>query len=86
MAHPHRSGPVHLDGAASSFPGSCRSGQHGAPTVVVTVGAPWSRSVVFGDQRVVPVRWVPVKVRLSAAVLPWKVLSAVPGSEIANVR
>ena len=39
-----------------------------------------------GDQRAVPVRWVPVKVRLSAADLPWKVLSAAAGSEIENVR
>ena len=37
-------------------------------------------------QRAVPVRWVPVKVRLSEADLPWKVLSAEAGSEIENVR
>ena len=44
------------------------------------------RQVVRPDQRAVPVRWVPVKVRLSAADLPWKVLSAVAGSEIVKVR
>src|SRR5918998_93691 len=38
------------------------------------------------DQRAVPVRWVPVKVRLSAADWPWKVLPADDGSETGKVR
>src|SRR3712207_7170292 len=36
------------------------------------------------DQRAMPVRWVPVKVRLSAADCPWKELSAPTGSETVN--
>ena len=46
----------------------------------------FSGALSAGDQRAMPVRWTPVKVRLSDADLPWKVLSAEAGSEIENVR
>jgi hypothetical protein len=72
----------------SSRPGGGPSATNSGALAAPTVRRPSGRRAEVGtaDQRADPVFWVAVKVRLSAADLPWKVLSAVLGSEIENVR